>query len=88
MPWVLSDYSSNKINLSDPNVYRDLSRPMGALNLARATYFSERYAALSSTVDDLDPFHYGTHYSCSGYVLQYLVRMQPFSDLARQLQGV
>ena len=29
-PWVLSDYKSPTIDLSDPKVYRDLSRPMGA----------------------------------------------------------
>lgn len=31
-PWVLKDYQSEKIDLNDPNVYRDLSKPMGALN--------------------------------------------------------
>lgn len=31
MPWVLADYRSEKVNLSDPAVYRDLSKPMGAL---------------------------------------------------------
>ena len=29
-PWVLSDYHSESLNLADPAVYRDLSRPMGA----------------------------------------------------------
>tara|TARA_A100001035_G_C27752912_1_gene487388 strand:+ start:596 stop:1015 length:420 start_codon:yes stop_codon:yes gene_type:complete len=33
------------------------------------------------------PFFYGTHYSCAGYVLHYLARMQPFTDLAISLQG-
>ena len=25
-PWILTDYTSDKLNLSDPNVYRDLSK--------------------------------------------------------------
>ena len=29
-PWVLRDYESSTLNLGDPRVYRDLSRPMGA----------------------------------------------------------
>ena len=33
------------------------------------------------------PFFYGTHYSCAGYVLNYLVRLQPYADYARSLQG-
>lgn len=34
-PWVLSDYTSSSIDLNDPRVYRDLSKPVGALNPAR-----------------------------------------------------
>ncbi len=33
------------------------------------------------------PFHYGTHYSCAGYVLNYLIRLQPYSNMAIMLQG-
>jgi hypothetical protein len=32
-------------------------------------------------------FHYGTHYSCAGYVLHYLTRLEPYSRWALQLQG-
>jgi factor associated with neutral sphingomyelinase activation len=31
-PWIISDYVNDQIDLSDPKVYRDLSRPIGALN--------------------------------------------------------
>lgn len=30
-PWVLRDYESEHLNLSSPEVYRDLTKPMGAL---------------------------------------------------------
>lgn len=33
------------------------------------------------------PFHYGTHYSCAGYTLHYLLRLEPFTRLALALQG-
>jgi hypothetical protein len=65
---------------------------MGALGLKRAKQYRERYR----TMDDFKrtgiegtppPFYYGTHYSCAGYVLQYLVRLQPYSNMAIALQG-
>ena len=35
-PWILSDYSSDELDLNDPSVFRDLSKPMGAQNATRA----------------------------------------------------
>ena len=29
VPWVLQDYSSSMLDLTDPSVYRDLSKPIG-----------------------------------------------------------
>ena len=89
-PWVIADYDSEELDLNNPNVYRDLSRPMGALGLARAEQFRERYDALDSNYsrgDEPPAFHYGTHYSCAAYVLNYLLRLEPFSRLALSLQG-
>ena len=34
-PWVLSNYTSSYLDLDDPKNYRDLSKPMGALNKVR-----------------------------------------------------
>lgn len=42
-PWVLSDYSSEKIDLDNPEIYRDLSKPIGALNEDRLKQLRERY---------------------------------------------
>ena len=36
---------------------------------------------------DPPPFHYATHYSCAGYILHYLLRLEPFTRLALALQG-
>lgn len=35
MPWVLQDYTSHAIDIQDPSVYRDLSKPIGALEPKR-----------------------------------------------------
>ena len=34
-PWVLSDYSSKELDLTNPKSFRDLSKPVGALTEAR-----------------------------------------------------
>lgn len=31
-PWILSDYTSAQLDLSDASSFRDLSKPIGALN--------------------------------------------------------
>jgi hypothetical protein len=89
-PWILKDYESDVLNLEDPGIYRDLSRPMGALH--REEQFRERYSLLDenykSTKGLTDvPFHYGTHYSSAATTLHYLVRLQPFTNQAIQLQS-
>ena len=81
-----------QLNLDDPRSYRDLSKPMGAIGHGRARQYKERYDQLKNDHevwgDDVPkPFFYGTHYSCSGYVLGYLVRLAPFTKMAIQLQG-
>ena len=87
-PWVLSDYASDAIDLNDPKVFRDLSKPVGALDPARLQQFIERYNLLAEDPDaHTPPFHYGSHYSSSGIVLFFLLRMEPFTALSRQLQG-
>lgn len=71
-PWVISDYTSDVLDLNDPTTFRDLSKPVGALNEKRLSYYKERYAAMADK-----PFLYGSHYSAPGYVLFYLVRQAP-----------
>lgn len=34
-PWILADYSSEKLDFSNPATFRDLSKPIGALDMKR-----------------------------------------------------
>ncbi|QLG71545.1 hypothetical protein HG535_0B05890 [Zygotorulaspora mrakii] len=87
-PWVIADYSSTKLNLNDPNTFRDLSKPMGAQSKKRKIQFMERYEALESLADPMfPPFHYGTHYSSAMIVSSYLIRLKPYVDSFLLLQG-
>ncbi|MBA0646226.1 hypothetical protein Goklo_014205 [Gossypium klotzschianum] len=84
-PWILSDYNSKSLDLADPSAFRDLSKPIGALNPDRLKKFQERYASFDDSV--IPKFHYSSHYSSAGTVLYYLVRVEPFTSLSIQMQG-
>ena len=82
VPWVIQDYESAKLDLTNPATFRDLTKPIGALNSDRLEYFRHRYESMHDVVDF--PFMYGTHYSAAGYVLYYLVRSMPEHMLCLQ----
>lgn len=69
-PWVISQYTNSYIDLTDPNTYRDLSKPMGALNPSRLNEFLSRYNSFKeenelgvNTTNNIPAFMYGSHYS-------------------------
>eukprot|EP00656_Telonema_subtile_P056546 TRINITY_DN9050_c0_g1_i2.p1 TRINITY_DN9050_c0_g1~~TRINITY_DN9050_c0_g1_i2.p1 ORF type:complete len:325 (-),score=71.25 TRINITY_DN9050_c0_g1_i2:75-1049(-) len=41
-PWVIADYESSTLDLENPESFRDLSKPIGALNPERLAYFKNR----------------------------------------------
>ncbi|CRK90982.1 CLUMA_CG004671, isoform B, partial [Clunio marinus] len=84
-PWVLTNYDTRELDLSLPSNYRDLSKPIGALNHSRREYFEERYESWDTP--GIPPFHYGTHYSTSAFTLNWLIRMEPFTTMFLALQG-
>ena len=90
-PWVLADYTSSELDLTNPSSFRDLSKPMGALDPGREESFRERYASMQcGSAEDphaTPPFHYGTHYSSAAIVLHYLLRIQPFAGHHVFMQG-
>ncbi|KAF2104564.1 beach-domain-containing protein [Rhizodiscina lignyota] len=87
-PWVLADYTSEELDLSDPRTFRDFSKPMGSQTLSRETDFRERYSTFAEMGDNnAPPFHYGTHYSSAMIVTSYLIRLQPFVQSYLLLQG-
>lgn len=71
-PWTIIKFDQDTMDLNDPANYRDLSKPIGALNPERLQKFKDRMV-------DMPPPHflYGTHYSTPGYVISYLLRKHP-----------
>ncbi|CCH42461.1 Beige protein [Wickerhamomyces ciferrii] len=87
-PWVIADYTSDELDLTNPESFRDLSKPMGAQTPQRAAQFKERYEALLSfDNEDAPAFHYGTHYSSAMIVASFLIRLEPFIQSYLLLQG-
>ncbi|KAK3310818.1 uncharacterized protein B0T15DRAFT_51070 [Chaetomium strumarium] len=84
-PWVLADYTSEELDLTNPATFRDLSKPMGAQSSGRAADFAMRYRSLAEIGET--PFHYGTHYSSAMIVSSYLIRLPPFVQSYILLQG-
>ena len=82
MPWVLRDYDAPFLDLDDPKAYRDLARPVGALNPERLAVLRERAKQMRET--GMEPYLYGTHYSAPGYVLYWLLRAAPAHHLRLQ----
>ncbi len=41
-PWILADYTSEELDLTDPETFRDLSKPMGAQTPRRMEQFLKR----------------------------------------------
>ncbi|XP_027627322.1 WD repeat- and FYVE domain-containing protein 4 [Tupaia chinensis] len=87
-PWVLADYSSEVLNLTNPKTFRDLSKPMGAQTKERKLKFMQRFKEVEKTEGDMTvQCHYYTHYSSAIIVASYLVRMPPFTQAFCSLQG-
>ncbi|KAK9807012.1 hypothetical protein WJX72_010768 [[Myrmecia] bisecta] len=89
-PWIIADYTSTSLDLTDKATFRDLSKPIGALNPKRLAEFQERFQELRKMCEisgtklpgappplEYPPFLYGCHYSTPGYVVYYLMRSEP-----------
>ena len=86
-PWVIKDFTSGTLDLEDPKIYRDFSKPVGAQHPTQAARFAERYDSYEDAGMGSQPFHYGSHYSSAGIVLHYLIRLEPFATEHINLQG-
>lgn len=73
-PWILTNYESDELDLNLPTNFRDLSKPVGALNNKRRSEFIERYQSWDNP--KVPAFHYGTHYSTAAFTLNWLCRIR------------
>ncbi|XP_041866300.1 lysosomal-trafficking regulator isoform X3 [Melanotaenia boesemani] len=90
-PFILRDYTSETLDLQEPNIYRNLIKPIAVQSKEKEDRYVDNYRYLEEEYkkgireDDpmppVQPYHYGSHYSNSGTVLHFLVRMPPFTKM-------
>ncbi|KAL2096593.1 hypothetical protein ACEWY4_008741 [Coilia grayii] len=84
-PWVLTNYESEELDLTLPGNFRDLSKPIGALNPKRAVFYAERYETWEE--EQVPPCHYNSHYSTATSTLYWLIRIEPFTTFFLNANG-
>ena len=87
-PWILADYDSEEVDLTNPKTFRNLAKPMGAQTDERLAQYKKRYKDWEDPNGETPAYHYGTHYSSAMIVASYLVRMEPFTQIFLRLQAV
>ncbi|XP_039701567.1 WD repeat and FYVE domain-containing protein 3 isoform X1 [Pteropus medius] len=86
-PWILADYDSEEVDLTNPKTFRNLAKPMGAQTDERLAQYKKRFKDWEDPNGETPAYHYGTHYSSAMIVASYLVRMEPFTQIFLRLQG-
>uniref|UniRef100_A0A0N5C5B4 BEACH domain-containing protein n=1 Tax=Strongyloides papillosus TaxID=174720 RepID=A0A0N5C5B4_STREA len=103
-PFILSDYTSETLNINNPNSYRILQKPIAIQDKSKEDYYVcyyndldaeyKRFKANTSSETltftgmpvKFGPYHYGSHYSNSGIITHFLVRLSPFTSVALEYQ--
>jgi hypothetical protein len=75
-PWVIQDFSSKTINFDNPSQMRDFKYPLGSQEEENRKKFIQGPQQKDLGVD----YHYGCYYSCCGGILDFLIRIQPFTS--------
>lgn len=83
-PWVIKDYTSDELDLSNHEIYRCFSKPIGAIGQQRLALMREK---MELGVGEETKYLYGALYSSPAVVIGYLIRMEPFTSLHVQLQS-
>ncbi|KAH8345641.1 hypothetical protein KR067_000178, partial [Drosophila pandora] len=84
-PWVLANYNSDVLDLREEHNFRRLSKPIAVQLEENEKHYISNYTYIDSTNTTmgsliLKPYHYSSHYSNSGTVLHFLVRVPPFTS--------
>ena len=82
---VIHVINSEAAHPQAPLVFRDLRRPIGALDAKRLEQILERFRSFQD--DKMPGFMYGSHYSNAGIVMYYLLRLEPYASLHVEFQA-
>ena len=85
-PWVLSNYSTKELDLTNPKSFRNFNYPIYAQDEETRENLKNKYESFEEDQKDFK-YHSGSHYSNAGFVCYYLIRIKPYSQLAAEVQG-
>jgi len=85
-PWVLSNYSTKELDLTNPKSFRNFNYPIYAQDEETRQNLKNKYESFEEDQKDFK-YHSGSHYSNAGFVCYYLIRIKPYSQLAAEVQG-
>ena len=84
-PWVLRDYTSETLNLNNPESFRDLQLPMGFQDTTRLKDLIKKRDDLENISDET--YLYSCGFSSPLTVYLFLMRVEPFTRLHIDAQG-
>ncbi|OHT12267.1 hypothetical protein TRFO_17943 [Tritrichomonas foetus] len=84
-PWIIADNRSEILDLKKPETFRDLSKPVGALDPERLEKIQKRPNPSDSFVRE--HYLYPSGYSSLLFVYLFLIRMEPFTSLHIKAQS-
>ena len=87
MPWVIQNFECETLDLNDPSVFRDLSKPMGAMDDARLALLQKKMDGMMESGSVSTPYLYGSGYVSPLTLFSWLIRMEPFTTLHIETQS-
>lgn len=85
MPWVLTNFTINELNLSDESIFRDFSKPVGAFNPELLRDYLNDYESYKE--EGIEPFMFSSAPISPLSLYNYLIRQEPFTTLHIEIQG-
>jgi hypothetical protein len=84
-PWILKDYTSPELDLTSPDVFGDLSKPMGALDDTPLRQLKTR--CVPPAEGGRGSYLYSAGYSSPLCVFIWLVRVGPYASMHIKAQS-
>jgi hypothetical protein len=77
-PWVIREFNTPTLDLTDPAVFRDLALPIGAISEQRLHIDKQ---TMSRITDETEVCLSRSHYSTAAAVINFQLRIEPFTSL-------
>jgi hypothetical protein len=84
-PWVLADYTSSNLDMTERDTFRPLGQPMGVINAQRLELLKPRSHSPDQSLTG--QYLYNSSYSAPLSLFNWMIRVEPFTSLHIQAQS-